>query len=131
MCQIILTVNHSNDNEKTIGLELAIIEGEYDGVLEWPFNKTFELSIVGQRANENIFGGESVTSENIFRNNDIKHVIVPKASNCSRHSFQRPIERNPPCGQKNLITFGRISRSRDYLKMGNLQLRARIFLNNI
>jgi hypothetical protein len=125
---MILTVDYSDDHQINIGLELALIEGEYDSVLEWPFNKTFELVIVKQRENENIFRNESAEHQNY---SNIKQMIIPFASNCSRHSFQRPIERNPGCGRNNFITFNRISQLQDYIKMGNLHLKARIYLNDL
>ena len=127
LCQIILTVNRSDSNDFAFDLEMAIIEGEYDSVLEWPFNKTFELAIVRQSLNDN--NPIDYTTEQ--NKNEFKTTIVPNQSDCSRHSFQKPIERNPSCGQKSWFSFNRISRSHDFLKTGNLLVRIRVHLNDI
>lgn len=48
------------------GLELVIIEGEYDRFLEWPFNAAYELAIVGYKSipGETVSGIGEPTSAN-------------------------------------------------------------------
>lgn len=127
LCQIILTVNRSESNDFAFDLEMSLIEGEFDSTLEWPFNKTFELSIERQIIRENNLM-EETTEQN---KNEFKTTIIPNKSGCSRQSFQKPIERNPPCGQKSWFSYHRINRAQDFLKRGNLLVRARVHLNDI
>ncbi|XP_054166565.1 uncharacterized protein LOC128964031 [Oppia nitens] len=131
LCQILLTINRTANNDFAIGLELALIEGQYDSILDWPFNKTFELSFVRQ-SRDNSFV-DNITNNNNFTDSTIKHqefkqVVIPEKSQCSRHSFQKPIERNPPCGHISHIPFSRLSRAQDLLSSGNLLVRVVIQL---
>ena len=35
--QMLLQLNHTDKKNGSMGLELAIVEGEYDSLLTWPF----------------------------------------------------------------------------------------------
>lgn len=114
------------------GLELVIIEGEYDRFLEWPFTSAYELSIVGYKnlpgATDStdtapnveplpISGGQlytnpdSDTSPKPESPNSSKRtsstLVIPSqqvtSGQCAKEAFQKPIERNPPCGIREFV----------------------------
>ena len=92
------------------GLELVIIEGEFDRFLDWPFAAPYELSIVGYSNlpinGENLYAGMSQNSTGFGRLTS-SSLVVPSNSvesgQCPKEAFQKPIERNPPCGIKKLV----------------------------
>lgn len=110
------------------GLELVIIEGEHDRFLDWPFAKHYELSIVGYKDGykeqsepkscedsqimytDNKQFNASESQESYMTNTKTSSkLVVPKVEvetgSCAKEAFQKPIERNPPCGVKNFIHF--------------------------
>ena len=117
-------------NVLLFGLELIIIEGEYDRLLKWPFSAAYELSIVsykdlstsGSIKNSNsysdlpklynLMGSPAITKQqqDETTNNNQKTssiLVIPSnqvdSGQCAKESFQKPIERNPPCGERNLV----------------------------
>lgn len=110
------------------GLELVIIESENDRFLDWPFAKNFELSIVGykdgykeQSETKNVEDGQILYTDNkqfnvsnsqesyLTNTKTSSKLVVPQVEvetgSCAKEAFQKPIERNPPCGVKNFIHF--------------------------
>ncbi|RWS03176.1 hypothetical protein B4U79_07898, partial [Dinothrombium tinctorium] len=130
LLQLVLTLNCTEREQSYLGLELAIIEGKYDSVLQWPFNQTFELMIINQRVDDEITSSsQRVNASNRHHQNDVVAVIKPSEEiECDHRSFVKPIEENPPCGRKNLISFTRIKRSNGFLRLGNLLIKTRIHL---
>lgn len=137
--QMALQLNHTDKTNGSMGLELVILEGEYDGVLSWPFNHTFELMIVNQRQvmdSSNGNDSDITVVQNMSRpaagaGNIVVEVNPANEPLCPRHSFTKPIERNPPCGRKNLISFARVSRSTGFIQLGSLLVKARIRLSKL
>ena len=130
LCQIILTVNRTESNDFEFGVELSLIEGEYDSVLDWPFNNTYDLSITRITGANNDLIGDQNDRNATQQDMTYTTTVIPSESECSRHSFQKPIERNPPCGQKDGISLNRMAKAQDILKMGNLLVKARVHLTN-
>src|SRR5699024_11823328 len=93
----------------------------------WPFGHSYELSIVGYKNLESgqagtpasVGGGHlyhslSVQNSSVADPTDQQrapttssHLVVPSTlvtrGQCSNEAFQKPIERNPPCGVKELL----------------------------
>ena len=152
LCQLVLTVSivnvplNFNQTESSLqnvteasqtqdvmmfGLELVLIEGEYDRFLEWPFNNLYELSIVGYKSidsdakdadNENSGGqlysfDQPPTGATQNHSTNSHYLITPTAlvnsGKCSKESFQKPIEKNPPCGVKEFMQMNMFKKQRD------------------
>ncbi|KAI2803916.1 hypothetical protein BLOT_008055 [Blomia tropicalis] len=132
------------------GLELVIIEGEYDRFLEWPFTNAYELSIVGYKNLPGSGGSSSSGSSSLgditetvggdgggqmysvgtpphfnkdeqqTTNGESKKtsssLLIPTQQvingQCSKESFQKPIERNPPCGVREFVQLASTEESR-------------------
>jgi len=141
--QIMLQLNHTERANGSIGLELSILEGEHDSILSWPFNHKFDLMIINQRpedayslnpsspdaaaASPHPLDGESQSA----RDGDIIVHIDPSRSDCDLRSFMKPIERNPSCGKRNVISFARVSRSTGFVRLGSLLAKVRIYLSQL
>lgn len=149
--QMVLQLNHTDKKNGSMGLELTLLEGKHDGLLSWPFKHKFELMIINQRPEEAYSvnnhgpsnGGQSQQhrpsldtlpqsppGEGNGKSKDIVVMIDPSnESSCDLHSFTKPIERNPSCGRKNLISFARVSRSSSgFIRLGSLLVKTRIYL---
>ena len=132
---MVLQLNHTDQRNGSMGLELTMLEGQHDGLLQWPFNHTFELMIINQQHNviePPTAHDPSVSNNPSSRSGDIVVHVEPSSEVlCPRHSFTKPIERNPPCGRKNLISFARVSRSTEFIRLGSLLIKARIRLSRL
>lgn len=146
LMQMMLQLNHTDRKNGSMGLELSILEGEYDSILSWPFSHKFELMIINQRppGDGDSFNGShsssssqpshhpissSMTDSSTEDPGDIIVGIDPSVSSCDHRSFTRPIERNPPCGRKNVISFARVQRSSSgFVRLGSLLVKVRIYL---
>lgn len=142
--QIMLQLNHTERTNGSLGLELSILEGEHDSILSWPFNHKFDLMIINQRPEDAYSlnpaaaaagaAGESVASPppgESARDGDIIVQIDPSRSDCDPRSFMKPIERNPSCGRRNVISFARVSRSAGFVRLGSLLVKVRIYLSQL
>lgn len=112
--QIVMSINTTEQDESILGLQLSIIEGEYDDVIDWPFNYNYTLTFMKQKNILQEFNSQNDT--------DVSISIHPSASSCPKSSFQKPIERNTPCGDENLITLDDASKQLD-----NLLVKATIY----
>lgn len=138
--QIMLQLNHTERANGSLGLELSILEGEHDAVLSWPFNHKFDLMIINQRP-EDAYSTPSPTSTDSVSHSEQPldseasgDVIVhmdPSRAHCDVRSFMKPIERNPSCGKKNVISFARVSRSTGFVRLGSLLVKVRIYLSQL
>ena len=138
--QIMLQLNHTERANGSLGLELSILEGEHDSILSWPFNHKFDLMIINQRPEDaySLNPAAAAPGEPAFpaagesaRDGDIIVQIDPSRSDCDLRSFMRPIERNPSCGRRNVISFARVSRSTGFVRLGSLLVKVRIYLSQL
>lgn len=116
------------------GLELIIIEGEFDRFLDWPFSHAYELSIVGYKnlagpgatsgtessepmpSGGHFYTAESPQPEQTNSKRTSSTLVIPahqvSSGQCSAEAFQKPIERNPPCGIREFVKLASTEESR-------------------
>jgi hypothetical protein len=154
LMQMMLQLNHTDRKNGSMGLELSLLEGDFDSILSWPFTHKFELMIINQRPEDafterpsNVVSSvssspglhpsgslESSSSSSVQSNaGDIIVAIDPSSPSvsCDPRSFTKPIERNPACGRNNVISLARVSRSTGFVRLGSLLVKVRIYLTQL
>ena len=112
------------------------------------FSYKYELMIINQRPDE-YTGHKSPNEQSSNTDDHNAHHLEPLDGptpgdivvtidpsrrgdhRCDPRSFTKPIERNPSCGKKNLISFARVSRSTGFVRLGNLLVKTRVYLKNL